>query len=422
MLPPENQYGNIEYKRYIIPSIKLRFIQLETQMNWRLNEGNGIAFYYIGVDDDGKIVNIIKEHWLESKKNLEKITKSINAKIDLIEEYKLNDNIYYIVKIKKNINICWNEKRILLIGDTLTGKTSFLAYIIKNKLGIKSNLYMHYHKHELETGKTSSFNYHKIHYNNTRIVFIDTPGYNNYHKTRQKIISSIDFDLVLLFFKSKQKWNYEPYYQKLFYNLKIPVLRINIFSKKNRFPQININKPINRKKLLNHIYKNILEENTENNNKLLFNIITSYPHKEMGIIISGFLKSGSIKKNQELIFYENKKYNIKIKSIHLEGRPINEINKKSIFTILLKINNYNKKPLGFLSNNNYRIKTKITIKLLYLIKPLLKKFNCYFGNKIIEFKLLNIKNNILKCIVNSNNKLYINNKFIIGDYFFGIIS
>ena len=37
-------------------------------------------------------------------------------------------------------------------------------------------------------------------------------------------------------------------YQKYFNLVKIPVIRINIFSTKNRFPKININKPIERKK------------------------------------------------------------------------------------------------------------------------------------------------------------------------------
>ena len=44
MLPPEIEEGNYEYKRYISSLTKERFNELSTQMNWRLNEGNGFCF------------------------------------------------------------------------------------------------------------------------------------------------------------------------------------------------------------------------------------------------------------------------------------------------------------------------------------------------------------------------------------------
>ena len=42
MLPREIEEGNKEYKCYFNNIKKERFIELSTQMNWRLNEGNGI--------------------------------------------------------------------------------------------------------------------------------------------------------------------------------------------------------------------------------------------------------------------------------------------------------------------------------------------------------------------------------------------
>lgn len=423
MLPSENFYGNIEYKRYILPKDSLRYIQLGTQMNWRLNEGNGIAYYYIGVDDDGKIVNISNFEWEQTKKNIKIISDKINAIIISIENFELNKDKYYVIKIKKKIKLYKNEKRILLLGDTLTGKTSFLAYIIKKKLGDNAKLYMHLHKHELESGKTSSFNYHQIRYNNTRLVFIDTPGDKNFHKTRQKIVSSIEFDLVLIFYKYKLKWEYEPYYQKLFHLLNIPVLRINLFANKNRFPKINLKKPVSSKKIISYIFKNLKIEEPNNSNNLLFNIISSYPHKDMGLILSGYLKSGCIKKNQIVNFYSNNKYTGIIKSLHIDNKPINIIKKKSIFTVLLNIKEkYNKKPVGFLSNKKYRKKNKITMQLLYLLNELEDNIVCFFGNKIIKLNIEKKENNLIFCNVDKNNNIYnlkrINN-IILGYNFIG---
>ena len=38
------------------------------------------------------------------------------------------------------------------------------------------------HKHEIETGKTSSFNYHRFKFNKINYIFIDTPGDDKYIK------------------------------------------------------------------------------------------------------------------------------------------------------------------------------------------------------------------------------------------------
>ena len=53
-LPPEPQFGNIEYKLKLISPSKQRLDHLVTQLKWRLNEGNGEAIYEIGVTDSGK--------------------------------------------------------------------------------------------------------------------------------------------------------------------------------------------------------------------------------------------------------------------------------------------------------------------------------------------------------------------------------
>ena len=78
MLSPEIEEGNIEYKRYLINLSKKRFEELLSQMKWRISEGNGIAFYYIGVNDDGTIENINSSQIKESINNLKKISSKID--------------------------------------------------------------------------------------------------------------------------------------------------------------------------------------------------------------------------------------------------------------------------------------------------------------------------------------------------------
>lgn len=48
-LEPESDEGNVEYKLRLKDPSTMRFQQLVTQMKFRLSEGNGECFYYLGM-------------------------------------------------------------------------------------------------------------------------------------------------------------------------------------------------------------------------------------------------------------------------------------------------------------------------------------------------------------------------------------
>jgi GTPase len=52
-LPHEPENGNVEYKLKLQLLTMDRIDHLTTQLIWRLEEGDGIAFYQIGVMDSG---------------------------------------------------------------------------------------------------------------------------------------------------------------------------------------------------------------------------------------------------------------------------------------------------------------------------------------------------------------------------------
>jgi len=68
--PPEDHYGNIEYKRSLVDKSDNRIACIATQMRMRLHEGHGEAIYVIGVDDDGSIVGVNDDEFTESFNNL----------------------------------------------------------------------------------------------------------------------------------------------------------------------------------------------------------------------------------------------------------------------------------------------------------------------------------------------------------------
>ena len=156
--PKEVEYGNIEYKLKVITSDKKRIEQLASQMKWRMNEGLGEAIYYIGINDEGDIDGISEDDYIQTIRNLSKITKIIDAKIEEVDKNNLDGKFYYIIKIIS----CQNKKytkNIIFIGPQSSGKSTIIGNLINNIKDDgkgKSKQYVLNHKHEIFSGVTSS--------------------------------------------------------------------------------------------------------------------------------------------------------------------------------------------------------------------------------------------------------------------------
>jgi hypothetical protein len=168
------------------------------------------------VDDDGTIYNISEDELNKSIDNLKMMVKSINCEIESI----INENNYVKIKIVKlELNLNFKEIRVLLVGDTYTVKTTFLAFLIKNLLCKNANLFLLNHKHEIESGKSSSIAVHYYYYNNNnnnyRFVFFDTPGDKKYNKTKRKLMDKNRFIFSTINNKQNSQLliNKEEYYQ-----------------------------------------------------------------------------------------------------------------------------------------------------------------------------------------------------------------
>ena len=103
MLKPEEEEGNIEYKRLISNNMN-RLEALASQMKWRLTEGNGECYYYIGIEDNGSISKLNRISLLKSLRNLRKVVDIINSEIIKVEMMEYEKYEYLIVKIKKDFN------------------------------------------------------------------------------------------------------------------------------------------------------------------------------------------------------------------------------------------------------------------------------------------------------------------------------
>ena len=465
----------------------LRFNQLATQMKFRISEGEGIAIYYLGINNDGSIYNLSKKEKSLSLRILKEIVKFIDCKIEKL--LFIDSYIKVVIKDDRKF-LNYKERRILLLGDTESGKTTFLAYLIKNIVDTKeckARLHILNHKHEIESGRTSSFTYQYLNFNETKFVFIDTPGFEgdsiNFKssKKRNKLLLSIDFDLIIFFDKPDKSWDKKKIYLEYAIHNKIPFTSVNLFSNKSF---INLIKPISQELILNYIYslfnpfdklelnrvssKNNLFENEDDfivykrkeykrkyfkpvtvansihnsssNDNLFFNnestisdsyrglsrlnfslddinrfnkipalqsktdsvntksiffdsnkcahtnlnFISSYPHQDIGLVLSGFLSDGELYIGMKLFCYidfkmdlfksmfsqnslaldEIKKLNpieVIIKSIHKDGENVEIINAPSIITISIEYsqdfdkNKFNNEMLNLIRIKDFQI-------------------------------------------------------------------
>lgn len=81
--------GNVEYKLRLLNPTTERFTRLVTQLNWRLHEGGGQAYYELGVADSGQLVGLTKEHLDQSLQTLDEMAGEIGASVIVVKEIEL---------------------------------------------------------------------------------------------------------------------------------------------------------------------------------------------------------------------------------------------------------------------------------------------------------------------------------------------
>lgn len=77
----ERYYGNTEYKLKLTHTSTERILRLTTQMKFRIQEGNGEAFYMIGVGDNGEATGISTEEMEVSLRILHKMAMTLKVQI-----------------------------------------------------------------------------------------------------------------------------------------------------------------------------------------------------------------------------------------------------------------------------------------------------------------------------------------------------
>jgi GTPase len=357
-LDPEVEEGNIEYKRYLSDLTRKRLEEYVSQMIWRVREGDGEAIYYLGVEDDGTFYNWTANEKKQTLDSFKTIVKTAKMKIIKVVKvyYKVDGkkNNYFKIVIREKLDEII-EKRILLLGDTQIGKTTLIANLIHSKIDEdkkEARMYLFTHKHEILSKQTSSFSYNYIIHDGIKWVLIEAPGDDKYTKTRNKIISSFgnSIDMCLFIENGISEWKWKSSYIEYCKEANIPYNSMNIYSNSESFPNYNGKKLVNKNDFFSNIKTQLIEKPKVK--KTEFIVLQYFDNPHVGIILTGILKTGKLMENKN--YYLHLKNNIKevnIKSIHMDGKPMNKISGPKTISICIDSINQIRDYTGILSDD-----------------------------------------------------------------------
>lgn len=334
----EVEFGNVEYKRKLSSNRNERYKTLITQMLWRLNEGNGEAIYYLGVNDDGTIYNF---------KNIDEerdtifafrlLTLRANVKIVSIKQL-FNKNVYYKVVIHSENNII-NEKKIILLGDPNTGKTTYMSFLLHGEQDdgngyLRNKIFNH--DHEINSGNTCTINVKSmgindntilnyrhgielfdIKKNSTNIItFFDIPNAYIINMKYVNILKCMDCAIIMTYNGHVDK------YVNICNSYKIPYMIIH--NTNDTFSPINLK-----------LYTSIISRPICVKGVLLLNII-SYSNDEY--LICCLNNGEDICIGKKIFFFEHmeKSTFATIKSMRYFNKHISIINKNVTFTMVIQ--------------------------------------------------------------------------------------
>jgi GTPase len=166
----EDDFGDREYKLRLIDLTRERRNELITQMNFRLFEGKGKAYYMIGFSDDGFPVGISQENMQESIQNLEGMAEDILALAVVSQKRRISDAKYVaeIMVTRKERNEVILDIRVILLGSEGSGKSTLIGTLTQgrrdNGRGLaRGNICRN--KHEMMAGKTTTVSQHVLGFN-----------------------------------------------------------------------------------------------------------------------------------------------------------------------------------------------------------------------------------------------------------------
>ncbi|MFX1513753.1 MAG: GTP-binding protein, partial [Promethearchaeota archaeon] len=228
----ERSNGNREYKERLIALTSERLENLASQMKFRLYEGQGEAFFLLGVSDEGQFKGLSPDEMKKSLVNLSAIAEEINAKVRIL---RIRDGIdghvaEVLICQEKDSDELPIDVRIASVGNVDTGKSTVLGVLMTGEPddgnGLARNVVFR-HLHEFESGRTSSVSIKSIGFtiegeiinqnpikrptdsellelSHKTLTFLDLAGHERYLKTTIFGLTGLQPDYALLVVAANQ--------------------------------------------------------------------------------------------------------------------------------------------------------------------------------------------------------------------------
>jgi len=159
-LPPEDDSGFHEYKRQLIDPSPERFQELISQLKYRITEGQGEALYEIGVEDDGRVRGLPVSELAASLATLSRMAAELGAVAVTVLERPGSQGQAITVLVRMVPQDSQHvEIRIATVGNVDSGKSTLLGVLTRGQLDNgrgAARTAVFRHKHEAESGRTSS--------------------------------------------------------------------------------------------------------------------------------------------------------------------------------------------------------------------------------------------------------------------------
>jgi len=159
----ENDEGNVEYKLKLTSVDKDRLNELATQLNYRVNEGGGEAFYDLGVTDEGELLGLDPKEAEVTFKNFDKICKMINVSYTIIRSVEGKKGTVYELLVRRVAETLPISVSLVFVGNADAGKSSIKGALVYNVLddgdGLAMSKVVRY-IHEIKMRRTSAVNTH----------------------------------------------------------------------------------------------------------------------------------------------------------------------------------------------------------------------------------------------------------------------
>lgn len=131
-LAKEIESGNNEYKFKLCSLTDSQMNHRNTQLNWRLNEGNNEAVYQIGVEDDGNPLGLSSEELNESLMNLRKMADANNCSM-IIQQYlkgEIGITAKVLLKRKERLKLGPVQVSVSVAGSENSGKNCHVVFLL----------------------------------------------------------------------------------------------------------------------------------------------------------------------------------------------------------------------------------------------------------------------------------------------------